>query len=186
MPLPKKRTWLAFIMLCLLLPPTLFYSGFEWASHHITHEHSLPKTARNSIKHAYTAAMLYTVMCGMGINAEIAERIVISLGIVNEKIETYVKAGKKDSPAEIRKDLYNNWAGITSAKWRLEHAPGIKLSEIITRLAMKQKLMLIPALLPLEDAHPGMRTMDDEEAWFLHHQETIAAEIISALHAEIM
>ncbi|MCV9961369.1 hypothetical protein OIU34_05595 [Pararhizobium sp. BT-229] len=159
------------------MPPLAFYGGFEFAANRITEEYKLPRNTRNSVKHALTAASIYSALRASSIDKTSAEGIVLALGFFNEKLETYIKVGHRDSLGEQCKDLHNNWAGIVAAEWRLTQAERKSLPSIIAGLAETGTLMLRASEVPLQVAPQNA----DARTWFDGRKPAISKQVVGAL-----
>jgi len=164
-----------------LLSPALFYGGFEFAANLIVQQYELPRQTRNGVKHALTAAVAFKTLRQLYVADAAAEHIILSLGAFNEHVETYVKVGNFDSEAEMRKDLYNNWAGIVAARWILEQPERRDFFSTLAMLAQSGTLMLKP----LPDTSPA--TMEAPEVsraqgWLAAHQQQFAIQMNDALN----
>lgn len=80
-------------------------------------ERNLNPSYRNALKHAAAAAGFYAMLRTVGFSRLIAEKTVVELGYLNERAELVFKRGKRDTTAEIIKDLHNNMVGIGVAHW---------------------------------------------------------------------
>lgn len=162
----------------ILLLPVTFYGSFEFAANRITAEYDLPRGTRNSVKHALTAASVYSALRAFQVDRDDAQNMVLALGFFNETLETHIKVGRPDSVDEQRKDLYNNWAGIVAAEWRITRVEGESLASIIAGLAQTGALIL-----------KADETRDPRSAnalaWFGEHQQVISQKVISALDANM-
>ncbi len=174
---PARRRRLIIVaaaVLGIFLLPVAFYSGFEFIANRVTVEHNLPRTSRNSVKHALTAALLYDILRTLSVGKDNAENAILALGFFNETLETYVKIGRPDSLGEQRKDLYNNWAGIVAAEWNLTRTEGTSLPSVIAHLAETGTLMLEP------DKTPGSPHAESRE-WFEAHRVGISQQVVGIL-----
>lgn len=175
---------LLILLIGVLSLPVTFYAGFEIAADHIVSRYELPRQARNGVKHAYTAAVLCNLLRKTGVAQDDAESLLLLLGTLNERMEIYVKIWKQDDGAEIRKDLHNNWAGVAAAKWRLDHAADMELSEAVALLAKDKALMLSPVALPADSETHGIRRVSEAQAWLRDHQQAITEKIVNALNGQ--
>lgn len=98
-----------------------FYSYFEYQSYHIAKQQHLAPQDVNSIKHAYTAALVYRALRGAGLSSHRATQTTLSFGMMNEYFERVVKYHQPDSMKEIMKDMYNNHAGVVAMRWHEQH-----------------------------------------------------------------
>ncbi len=113
----------------------VFYARSERLSDQLEQTLGYSGQKANAAKHAYAAAQVYGVARAMGLGGENALALVDMLGVANEYAERVVKFRKPDSAAELRKDLYNNRAGVLAAQWGEGHAPQVAVLEIVLRLA---------------------------------------------------
>jgi hypothetical protein len=141
----------------------------------------LPRLTRNGVRHALASGSVYEAVRRLGLNRQAAEGLILSLGNLNERIETYTKTGNPDSPAEIRKDLYNNWAGVAAAEWRLEEGSKASLGMIIVNLARSETLMLHRVDLPDSYAEEEGK-VDYAQQWLDAHKRDIAKKVVDQLN----
>jgi hypothetical protein len=166
-----------------LLLPVLFYGGFEFAANRVVEHHRLPRQTRNSVKHALTAASVYSVLRQLNLTDDFAENIVLSLGAFNEKVETCVKVGTRDTDAELRKGFYNNWAGIVAARWMFALPEHGDLNAIIAVLARSGTLMLQPEEVYPPGAQAGQKVANVQQ-WLADRKQDFANQIVDALNRE--
>lgn len=110
-----------------------FFEGARIISAHHAEEIGMP-AAGNAIKHALAAAETYAVLRSAGLTSLSAERAVIELGYLNERVEGLLKA-RKDPAREVYKDLFNNMSGIAVARWAESCGEQTSRSEIVKSLA---------------------------------------------------
>lgn len=179
----RRRRLLFTGALAVFLLPALFYGGFEFAAHRVVEHHQLPRQTRNSVKHALTAASVYSLLRQLNFNDDFVENIVLSLGVLNEKVETYVKVGTRDSDAELRKDFYNNWAGIVAARWMFAQPEHGDLNAIIAVLAKSGTLMLRPEEMHAPDAQVAQKVANAQQ-WLAERKQYFADQVVDALNRE--
>ena len=94
-------------------------------------DRTLTPEQANAVKHAYAAYTLFTILRPVA-GTQNAEDTILTLGTANEYIERVTKLGKPDSAGEIRKDMFNNLAGITAARWnRQQDTPRAALTLVM-------------------------------------------------------
>lgn len=100
------------------------------------------RQAKNSIQHAYAAAETYAVIRALGAPEWVAEKATIKLGFANEYYENTFKR-HKDPTREVYKDIFNNFSGITAARFA-EYCPSLASHRgrlaVITKLAEDRAL----------------------------------------------
>lgn len=170
----KKRIVIALVAFALGFLAA-FYARFEMLSNQLEAD-GLRGGAANAIKHAYAAAEVYDTLRTLRLPPHESLQAVIYLGYANEYAEKITKFAKLDPHAEIKKDLYNNLAGITVARWHETHGNQPVLNSLIT-LAKKETLVVERENLPFDGpANPF--------AWFDGHRVDIQQRVESGLSGQ--
>lgn len=97
--------------------------------------------SRNSIRHAYAAALAYDLARTIGLPPARAEKLVLKLGYLNEYAEHYFKR-RQDPTREVYKDLFNNLGGLEAARWA-ERCPAASGRQLVSLLAARQTLRYV-------------------------------------------
>lgn len=164
-----------------------FYAYYESIAKQLEATRELDALAANAVKHAYAAGEVYSLLTTLGINHVTAETITLHLGYANEHAELAIRSAKtRDTTLEMMKDLHNNQAGITTARWRRAHpAQSTALAQLI---ALSKNQMLVnraeTITLPADLTHlRDYRSADPTAAiaWFKSNQPAIIAETETGL-----
>lgn len=121
-----RRLFRIFILLFLLMGGGLFafYAHYQLLVERLNEERHIGVARANAVKHAYTAAQIYTGLRYLGVDADSSEAVVLFLGRCNEYAEQvvrYVFNHKRDTIPEMVKDMRNNQIGVTAARWLEAH-----------------------------------------------------------------
>jgi hypothetical protein len=177
---------LAFL-LAFALPPVVFYGWFELQSRATADRNALDPGFANALKHAEAAAAVYSMLRFVGFGAETSGRSVIKLGLINERVETYVKRGRKDSTLEMMRDLHNNMVGIAVADWRHRAAAADRRSRSEQLVALARADVLLRSRydisLPPEEMRRAEQGADIDWAtsWFGRNKTAIEQRALKSL-----
>lgn len=169
----------------LLAPVALFYARHEALSDRLQRDLGFDGAAANAVKHAYAAAQVYDTLRMISVPADLAQNTVLFLGIANEYAERIVKFHKPDSTRELLKDFYNNYAGITTARWRETMGFDSSTLGMLIALAQARVLIVTRDQNPFyDDAAPlPDDTVASARNWFMAQQPAIQARVHQGLVA---
>lgn len=123
----------AWFFLCLpagLLVWFFFY--FQSVANDLKQKYSLDAASANAVKHAYAAAQIYQVINAVGVSQESSQQMVFMLGAANEYVEHFIRAeAKRDSNAEMMKDLFNNYVGILANNFYKSHVDKLPEKDLL-------------------------------------------------------
>lgn len=169
---------------------TYFFSSQENMAVSLENERNFDPEMANAVKHAYTAAQVYTVLTNLHISNADAINITNFLGKTNEYAERLLKSDKPDTTLEMMKDMHNNQAGISAAKWYKEHkneAEGLTLHDVVVVLAQQNVLINSANHVPLnkttEHLKHGAPDILSATAWFDGMENTIKRHVDARLAA---
>jgi hypothetical protein len=141
-----RRTLKIVLIMAVLLPPVSgigFFVLFNRLQDTLIEEHRYAKAEANAIKHAYASYTVYSALRSVGVPTARAEALSWRLGVFHEQLEDYIYWSKPDPASEKMRDLYNNWAGVAAAKWRLEQASPSPMSGLpMMQFLMEQGFLL--------------------------------------------
>jgi len=109
---------LLVVIVLLIAGVFVFYEWSSSEAKRLIRQGDLPEAHHNALKHAIASRTLYKGLDSLGVPKP--EDKVVWLGDLNEKVESYLKLNDKDSSLEMMKDMFNNLAGITAARFELE------------------------------------------------------------------
>lgn len=172
------------VLLVLVMAVTAVF--YEWSASEgkrLAKQAGLPESYHNALKHAVAARSLYKAFDYIGVPKP--EDKVIRLGDLNEKVETYIKFNSPDNSLEMMKDMFNNLAGVTAARFELEKGRVCKEDTLIV-LAKSGGLRATPDDIQLPEADKQkMRESKDLKAartWFTAQYYFIQARVVKRLN----
>ena len=154
--------------------PIAFYSWQEHKARQITEEQQLAQNCANALKHASAAAAIHTALRAAMFEDDLASEITEKLGALNEQMEVLVKRGRPDDQSEVKKDIYNNFVGVTLSKFLLKHPQ-------LDRRSILGKLCQVNILITDKDAintqnQPQKINLDTAYKWLESHKSKIRDE----------
>lgn len=181
-----RRLIVLGLILALLAAPVggalvVFVGAAKAASWEIKRR-GLPWRDHNALKHAYASAELYALLRPF-LSPEKAQRIVLTLGEINERMEVYLKHDP-DWSRESYKDMRNNLYGVVASEWLYNEA-GYTLPT--TRLALIGKLVELRLLVPQpSDARladiPDQRDASISIPLIREHEYRLQTQFIAETH----
>ena len=188
-----RRLMYKILLVMLLLATPLI--GYFWHYHALSvrlmEQKNIDGEKANTIKHAYAAAQLFHALSAI-IPDDDAQKMVLWLGRMNEHAEQRFHAYPKnllsdfkaDTTIEIIKDLQNNIAGITAARWQAQHMPkDFPTLDMIVRLADTDAVVVWANRLAIPqkelDAHAN--NVAFAHGWVEERNEEIVANTQKAL-----
>ena len=171
-----------FLVMASLAGPGLFYFHFNSMARNMVRSGGLTPEQANAVKHAYAAYTLFAILRPVT-GTENAENAILTLGTANEYIERVTKLGKPDSAGEIRKDMFNNLAGITAARWNRQQENPLPPIGLITQMG-KNDILGVEATL-FEPAPAARITTDNivpgAARWLDTHREPLSDQVYKHL-----
>jgi hypothetical protein len=180
--MPHRFRIILILAFGALAAPLLFFARHEAFSMQLECDLHFDAARANAAKHAYAAGQLYGALRRVYVPLETAEMLIIQLGRFNEYAETIFKVSEPDSTAEIRKDLFNNQAGILAAEWaRTREAT---LRDTVIRLAQGESLASSSYHVPMappEHIEDYPQSVRDAYGWFMQKRIAIRERVAKDL-----
>lgn len=178
-----RRTFRIALMLLLFVPPlsgVAFYLTFNRLQEMLIEEHHYAKAEANAIKHAYASYTVYSTLRGMGFPIAQAEALSWRLGVFNERLEDYIYWSRPDPAGEKMRDLYNNWAGVSAAKWRLAQPKPARMDGLpMVQWLMKQEFLM--AKRPDDLTYQGDDVLAEAIRWATPRRSVIESDVSNGL-----
>lgn len=163
-----------------------YYTHYHLLAVQLINERQMDTERANAVKHAFAAAQLYQAFHAVGLNEHVAQHLVLHLGKMNEYAEHFLrKKSKRDSNAEMMKDVLNNYIGVEAAKQHMQYAPTLSLLDWVVTLAEKD--ILVTSASDVPDLSPEQAKIIANRAnvpfvmgWFAGVQDTLAIAVDKA------
>jgi NhaP-type Na+/H+ or K+/H+ antiporter len=186
-----RRLKLLVAVVLVLGTPAGFVVGYYLHYHllavQLINERHMDTERANAVKHAFAAAQLYEAFDSIGFDAQTSQRLVLNCGKMNEYAEHFLRAkNKRDSNAEMMKDLLNNFIGVAVAKKYALHTEHISLFDELVVLAKKNVLIASASVVPqLSPDQPALMAKGSNVphvmGWFAAVQSTLTTFVDKAL-----
>lgn len=182
-----RKLFLACVACIFLTLSSLaaFYVGFEYLADRLRHEKGYDSGTANAIKHAYAAAMTYKLFAVV-LDAQDSESAVMALGRANEAIERGLKFSNPDSYEEILKDIHNNLAGVSAARFQADCGCGVGMLDVVAGMAERRILVVSrhrnPYYKGVTAAAPRNGLLQEADRWLAQNSAAIRARVYSDLN----
>ncbi len=182
-----RRALRIALMLLLFVPPlsgVAFYLIFNRLQDTLIAEHHYAKAEATAIKHAYASYTVYSALRGIGLPIARAEALSWHLGVFNERLEDYIYWSRPDPAGEKMRDLYNNWAGVSAAKWRLAQPKPDRMDGLPMMLwLLKQELLM--AKRPDILTYQGDDILAEAIRWITPRRSVIESDVSHGLSRQL-